>query len=378
MSPVTAVRPLDVALLSPCFWPEVRRGTERFTRDLADGLLTRGHHPRLITSVPGRPSRAIEDGLPILRLPRPPQDRLVRRKYMEYMTHVPLSYAALQFGNDDIAHAVYPADALAAIRWRRQTGRPALLSFMGIPDFNGLRSRRRLTETMLAATAGCDAIVALSEYAGDAFRKWLGYEPRVISPGVDLTAFALSDERSDPPTIVCSADAGEERKQVALLIEAFKIVRRRRRSVRLRLSIPRNRQKAERVGVDFDVPGVDWVDLDDRSALARAYGEATVAVLPSRSEAFGLVLIEAMACGTPVVGFDHAAIPEVINSPAIGRLFSEATPKSLAAALVETLDLAKDPATSASCRARAEQFSVDVCTDRYVELYNELVLSARG
>ena len=42
-----------IALLSPCFWPEVRRGGERFTRELADGLLARGHHPELITSHPG-------------------------------------------------------------------------------------------------------------------------------------------------------------------------------------------------------------------------------------------------------------------------------------------------------------------------------------
>jgi hypothetical protein len=41
---------VKVALLSPVFWPEVRRGGERFVRDLADGLLERGHAPRLITS----------------------------------------------------------------------------------------------------------------------------------------------------------------------------------------------------------------------------------------------------------------------------------------------------------------------------------------
>src|SRR5205823_13049310 len=86
--------PLHIALLSPCFWPEVRRGGERFTRELADGLLARGHDPTLITSHPGLPSRSAEAGLEILRLPRPPQGRLRRRGYDPYLTHVPLSYAA--------------------------------------------------------------------------------------------------------------------------------------------------------------------------------------------------------------------------------------------------------------------------------------------
>ena len=46
---------LKVALLSPVFWPEVRRGGERFVRELADGLIAEGHEPRLITTHRGRP-----------------------------------------------------------------------------------------------------------------------------------------------------------------------------------------------------------------------------------------------------------------------------------------------------------------------------------
>src|SRR5204863_3420035 len=53
-----------IALLHPCFWPEVRRGTERVIRELADGLLARGHEPVLITSHPGETLRNLEDGLP--------------------------------------------------------------------------------------------------------------------------------------------------------------------------------------------------------------------------------------------------------------------------------------------------------------------------
>src|SRR5437764_70764 len=73
--------PLQVGLPSPCYWPEVRRGGERFVRELGDGLIARGHRPTLITSHPGLPSRRVEEGMPVLRLPRPPQRRLLRRRY---------------------------------------------------------------------------------------------------------------------------------------------------------------------------------------------------------------------------------------------------------------------------------------------------------
>ena len=44
---------MKVALLTPVYWPEVRRGTERFARELADGLVARGHAPRIVTGHAG-------------------------------------------------------------------------------------------------------------------------------------------------------------------------------------------------------------------------------------------------------------------------------------------------------------------------------------
>ena len=362
-----------IALLAPCFWPEVRRGSERFVRELADGLIARDQSPFLITSVPGRPSLQTEDGLPILRLPRPPQGRLLRRMYEPYLTHLPLSYAALRSRRFDLAHAVYPADSLAAIRWKRHTGRPVILSHMGIPNRVGLREKRKRLEVHLAALQGCDAVVALSEHSANAFRYWLGYEPRVIPPGVDLEAFQPVAPRASEPTIVCSAAAEEPRKGVALLIRAFALVRRERPSARLLISHPRDPAMARAIGVPAQAPGLEWVDLDDRAALARAYSEAWVSALPSHAEAFGLVLVEAMACGTPVVGYRDGALPEVIDRPEVGRLFDELTPESCARGLLEAIELAGDPATAGACRARAAEFSTDRCTERYLELYAELL-----
>jgi glycosyltransferase involved in cell wall biosynthesis len=363
---------LRVALLSPCYWPEVRRGSERFTRDLASGLISHGHAPSLITSHPGPPGQSLEDGLPVLRLPRPPQGRLVRRHYMPYLTHVPLSYGALRLGAYDVAHAVYPADALAGARWRRVTGRPAVFSFMGIPDRAGVREFRKQREVLLSAVAGVDAVVALSRHAADAFSYWLGCPARVIAPGVDLGAFAPGPSRTSEPTIICSAAAEEPRKNVPLLVRAFQLVRHEHPGARLVLSRPRNFQAVRRLGIPLEAPGIEWVDLDSREALASAYGRAWVAVLPSRSEAFGLVLAEALACGTPVVGYAGGGIAEIVDRPEVGRLFDEMTPEALATALVESMELSQDSNTPKRCRARAEEFSVTRCTERYLELYREL------
>jgi glycosyltransferase involved in cell wall biosynthesis len=369
---------LRVALLSPCYWPEVRRGTERFVRDLATGLLRRGHRPTLITSHPGLPSRSLEDGLAVIRLSRPPERPLERARFESYLTHVPFSYGALSGGRYDVAHAVYPTDALAAARWRRRTGRPALLSYMGIPSPEWLDAARGRREILRRAIGGCDATLVLSDHAADAMRDSLGHIPRVIAPGADLAVFQPAASRAERPTLVCSAAPEVERKHVRLLIDAFSLLRRQRADARLVLSRPRDARAALALGIDTTVrlDGVEWANLDDQGALVRAYSEAWVSVLPSVGEAFGLVLVEALACGTPVVGHAHGALPEVIDRPEIGRLFEPLEPEPLSRALSEALDLAGDPETALRCRARAEEFSTDVCVENYVSLYRELIAAS--
>jgi phosphatidylinositol alpha-mannosyltransferase len=358
---------LKVALLSPCFWPEVRRGSERFVRELADGLLARGHEPRLITSHRGRPSRAVEDGLPIARHWRPPSARLRAREFEDHITHVPFSYLELRAGGDDVAHAVFATDACAAARWSERTGRPSVFSYMGIPDRKNLVERRLRLAATLKAVRGCSAVVALSRHAADAFRRDLGVEARVVHPGVDLDAFAPG-ERAAEPTVFCAADAAEPRKRVELLVRAFGRVRRERPRARLVVSRPRDPSAAERL----QRMGAELAEVDDRAALAEAYRRAWVAALPSWGEAFGLVLVEALASGTPVVATDRDGMREVVDRDGIGRLF-DGGEEELARALLEALDLSADPATAMACRTRAEAFSIERCTERYEALYRELL-----
>ena len=361
---------MRVALLSPCFWPEVRRGTERFARLLADGLIARDVHVTLITSHPGPTVQTVEDGLHVLRLHRPPGGAwLSRRMWEDHLVHVPLSYLALKRGHFDVAHALFPTDGLAAARWSAETGRPAVLSFMGIPHRQGLANRRGRTAILRRAMAGAAATVALSDAAGAGFERWLGVRARVIRPGVDLTAFTPDEaDRAAQPTIFCAAAVSEPRKRVSLLLDAFALLREHRPGAELILSRPS-------IGVGpLLTPGVRYVDVDDTAALAAAYRAAWVTALPSIGEAFGLVLVESLACGTPVVATDEGGMREVVGErPDIARLFAGDDPAVLAAALGEALEL-RDPA---ACRARAEDYPAQDTADDYLDLYLALSDAAR-
>jgi glycosyltransferase involved in cell wall biosynthesis len=363
---------MRVALLNPCFFPEVRRGSERLIRELASGLVASGHSPTLITSHPGRPSVSVEHGLRVVRNWRPPDERLTRRLYPDYLTHVPFSYASLRRRRVDIANAFFPTDALAAVRWQEQVGRPVVFSYGGLPDRAVLADRRHKLRILERAVHGSDAVITSSRTAADAMRRWMGVEARPIYPGVDLDAFTTGGSRDPSPTIFCAASPDDARKRVALLVSAFEIVRRSRTDARLVLIRPRDPASIERHGLD--VPGVEMIDpVSEPAELAPHYRRAWVSALTAYREAFGLVLVESLACGTPVVGARHGAVPEVVDREGIGALFDGDEPEAVARALLEGLELSEDAGTGARCRARAEDFSTERLAHEYESLYLELL-----
>jgi glycosyltransferase involved in cell wall biosynthesis len=352
-------------MLHPCYWPEVRRGSERFIHDLGVRLAARGNRPRLITSHPGPTTESVEDGIDVLRLHRPRGRRFQLGMRDQYLTHVPAMIRALRRSDPEVVHALYPVDAVAASSWSRSHRRPLVFSLMGMPRPEALR--RRIWRGIVArAFSRADATVCLSRRAAELTWEAFGVTPRVIHPGVDLEVFRPTAPRAAVPTVLCPADLDDPRKGGPLLREAFRVLRGREPEARLILSRPRGAAPA-RAGE----PGVEYVDLDTQEALVRAYSEAWVTVLLSRAEAFGLVLTESLACGTPVLASPGGGADEVVDGDPVARVIDTEEPEAVARAIAASMGEGED--VRAACIERATRFSADRCAEAYEELYRELV-----
>ena len=104
-------------------------------------------------------------------------------------------------------------------------------------------------------------------------------------------------------------------------------------------------------------PGVHFAGAMHGEALARAYAGADVFVFPSLTDTFGLVMLEALACGTPVAAFPVTGPKDVLAGAAQCRRAGQGSAGRLPA---------RADGDRAACRAHAERFSWQACAERFV------------
>ncbi|HZD26082.1 MAG TPA: glycosyltransferase family 4 protein [Alphaproteobacteria bacterium] len=116
---------------------------------------------------------------------------------------------------------------------------------------------------------------------------------------------------------------------------------------------------------------------DDR-ALARLYSACEVMVAPSEQEAFGKTLVEAMACGTPVVAFANGGPCDIVQDRRTGVLAAAGDVGELAAGIVWCIeDEARNRELGRLARTRAKrEYDIGVVADRYHSLYGEILARA--
>ena len=358
-----------LVLTNPFALPDVRRGSETLVQSLGSWL-----QPRLpggVSVLAGGPSAGGYqlDRLAYRRL-KAPDLRRIHRDLDPEVTFIPAMSLRLRRVRPALVHSFLYTDAAAA----RVAGVPYVVSYGGIALPEAFRARRLKWRLFHFASVGARRIFCPSTAAADHMRSTYGYVAEVLPNGVHTAAYWQPGTETDPDLILCASTPDDRRKRVEILVRAFGLLVARRPSCRLALAgSARAGTRRELLALldEEHRERVDFLGDLEPAALGSWYSKAAVTCLPSINEAFGLVLIESLAAGTPVVGADHGAIPEIIV-PGVGGLFEPDDPQSCAAAIENVLNCT-DRTIAEECRLRAAKFDWETVGPLYLAAYEEAV-----
>jgi teichuronic acid biosynthesis glycosyltransferase TuaC len=276
------------------------------------------------------------------------------------------------------AHYYYP-DGVAAALLAKWFGKPLTITARGT-DLNLISQYalpRRMIEWAARRAAGSIGVCAALM---DVLRGW-GHDParlNVLRNGVDLERFKpLPQDRmraelgvgGEP--LLLSVGHLIERKGHHVAIEALAEMVKTRPGARL-LVIGEGQERAALTALAARLGVNDKLRLTGslpNTELLKWYSAADVLLLCSSREGWANVLLESMACGTPVVATDIWGTPEVVAAPEAGRLVAERTGAAFAAGIEALL---ADGTDRAATRRYAEGFSWQSTTDGQLRLFNAI------
>ncbi len=277
------------------------------------------------------------------------------------------------------AHFLYP-DGVAAALIGARLGIPTVVTARG-SDVNVKGENPVMRRWMKWAGGRCAAIITVSQALADRLAHHGIEAPivEVLQNGVDLRKFRPLDKGA------CRARYGVRGRVVVsvghlladkghhIAIEALAGM-----ADTMLLIVGNGPQRGElaRLADKYDVASrVKFLGLVDHKDMPEVYNAADVLTLPSVREGMPNVILESLACGTPVVATNVGGIGEVITSPAAGELMAQRS----AAALREAVEaLTARHVTSAETRAFAEQFGWGRIVSRQLELYRTVCAAHAG
>ncbi len=225
-----------------------------------------------------------------------------------------------------------------------------------------------------------DTIVSYYPKFAQCELRQFSHKTYFIPPGVDRDQFKVTalPHRTEIVTFVGRIEHNSDWKGVEQLLQAMALVIKQRPRAQLELvgggdAIEHYRLQAEKLGIG---QSVFFIGPKTGQDLAEAYKKASLVVLPSTSdsESFGIVLIEAMASGRPVIGSDIGGIPSVIDHEKNGLLVPPKNPKALAEAIERILgDRVLAVRLANFGEAKAQNFRWENQTKKYVNLFKTII-----
>ncbi|MGW9174957.1 glycosyltransferase family 4 protein [Streptomyces decoyicus] len=338
---------MKIGIVCPYAW-DVPGGVQFHIRDLADHLIRLGHEVSVLAPADDEtplPPYVVSAG----RAVPVPYNGSVARLNFGFLSAARVR-RWLQHGAFDVIHIHEPASPSLGLLacWAAQG--PIVATF----HTSNPRSRAMIAAypILQPALEKISARIAVSEYARRTLVEHLGGDAVVIPNGVDVDFFASAEPKAEwqGKTIGFIGRIDEPRKGLPVLVKALPAILAEVPDARLLVAGRGDEEEAVaalpaemRSRVEF----LGMVSDEDKARLLRS---VDVYVAPNTGgESFGIILVEAMSAGAPVLASDLDAFAQVLDQGEAGELFTNEDANALAAAAVRLLG---DPARLAELRER--------------------------
>jgi D-inositol-3-phosphate glycosyltransferase len=359
-------------------------------------VFTRASAPRQSPTVhvhPGLAVHHVEAG------PRAPVPKEALPGLLDHLVGAVGSHVRDRLGGRsyDLLHAHYWLSGIAGSALAEQWGTPLVMSFHTLgavkneslaPGDEPEPAIRLAGEERLLDEADRIAVSICGE-ARDLHRRYgvSGERLVVVPPGVDPRTFrpvdGVTSRAGGTDPLLLFVGRLQPLKGPDVAVRTLAEVRRRFPAARLLVVGGVSGRNGSRTGPgelrrladELDVAdAVDFAPAQPQETLADLYREADLVLVPSRTESFGLVALEAQACGTPVVAANVGGLREIVRG---GRLVDGHGPSDHAEAVVALLaDRAAHRSAAASALAAAEGVTWDRTVDRMLAVYSEVTARA--
>ncbi|HSO64551.1 MAG TPA: glycosyltransferase family 4 protein [Ornithinibacter sp.] len=372
---------MRIGIVCPYSW-DVPGGVQFHVRDLAEHFIGQGHDVSVLA--PADDDTALPAYLTSCGRPVPVRyNGSVARVTLGPTTSARVT-RWLEAGRFDVLHLHEPLNPSVSLLALWASTEPVVATFhSAMLRSRALHAAYPLLRPSLEKIRGR---IAVSEDARSTVSRHLGGEAYIIPNGVHVDRFGAAPVRPDwagspeAPTLAFLGRVDEPRKGLAVALGALPAILDAHPRTRLLVAGPGDaadllRAADQRATAATEMLGM--VSDEDKASLLRS---ADAYVAPHlRGESFGIVLVEAMASGAPVVASDLPAFAAVLDGGRTGILFETGSEAGLSDAVLDLLaDRERRESLRATGLARARVFDWSVVAARVMAVYETVIAGADG